>query len=40
MEPEMWQQMYNILLEQKVITTPFDVSTVYTSEFMDKINNK
>jgi ABC-type nitrate/sulfonate/bicarbonate transport system substrate-binding protein len=38
MEPEMWQQMYDILLEQKVITTPFDISTAYTSEFMDKIN--
>ncbi len=38
MEPSMWQQMYDILLEQKVITTPFDVATAYTSEFMDKIN--
>jgi NitT/TauT family transport system substrate-binding protein len=38
MEPEMWQQMYDILLAQKVITTPFDVSSAYTSEFMDKIN--
>jgi NitT/TauT family transport system substrate-binding protein len=38
MEPEMWQQMYNILLEQKVITKPFDVSTAYTSQFMDKIS--
>jgi NitT/TauT family transport system substrate-binding protein len=40
MEPEMWQQMYDILLEQGVITTPFEVSTAYTSEFMDKINKK
>ena len=38
MEPEMWQQMYDILLEQKVITTPFEISTAYTSEFMEKIN--
>jgi NitT/TauT family transport system substrate-binding protein len=38
MEPEMWQQMYDILLEQQVITTPFDITTAYTSEFMDKIN--
>jgi len=37
MEPEMWQQMYDILLEQKVITKPFDVTNAYTSQFMDKI---
>jgi NitT/TauT family transport system substrate-binding protein len=37
MEPEMWQQMYDILLEQGVITTPLDVADIYTSEFMDKI---
>jgi NitT/TauT family transport system substrate-binding protein len=37
MEPEMWQQMYDILLSQKVITTSFDVTTTYTSQFMDKI---
>jgi NitT/TauT family transport system substrate-binding protein len=38
MEPEMWQQMYDILLEQGVITSPFDLSKVYTNEFMEKIN--
>ena len=37
MEPDMWQQMYDILLEQKVITQPFDVTTAYTNQFMDKI---
>jgi NitT/TauT family transport system substrate-binding protein len=37
MEPDMWQQMYDILLEQKAISA-FDVTTAYTSEFMDKIS--
>ncbi len=37
MEPDMWQQMYDILFEQGVIVVPFDLSTAYTNEFMDKI---
>ena len=37
MQPEIWQQMYTILVEQGVISTPFDVSTAYTMEFTEKL---
>lgn len=36
MQPEIWQTMYQILLEQGVITTPFDVSSAYTLQFMEQ----
>jgi NitT/TauT family transport system substrate-binding protein len=34
MEPAAWQTMYEILLEQKAISA-FDITTAYTSQFMD-----
>lgn len=37
MEPEIWQLMYNILLEQGVIAEAFDLSSAYTSIFVDAI---
>ncbi len=37
MDPSAWQIMYDILWEQKVITTPFDVASVYDSTFVDAI---
>jgi ABC-type nitrate/sulfonate/bicarbonate transport system substrate-binding protein len=36
MNPVIWQQMYDILLEQGFITEAFDVTTVYTNEFVEK----
>lgn len=36
MQPEIWQTMYQILLEQGIITTPFDVSSAYTLQFMEQ----
>jgi len=36
MQPADWQQMYDILKEQGFIKNPIDVSTVYTTEFVDK----
>ncbi len=37
MEPEMWQQMYDILFEQGIIIVPFNPTTAYTNKFIDKI---
>ena len=34
-----WQTMYNILLEQGVIT-PFDINSAYTTQFIEKIINE
>lgn len=36
MNPVIWQQMYDILLEQGFFTEAFDVTTVYTNEFVEK----
>lgn len=36
MKPEVWQQMYDILLEQGFIKTQFEVKTAYTNEFVEK----
>ncbi len=34
MEPEVWQQMIDVMVEQGLLTTTFDVTTVYTNEFV------
>ena len=34
MEPEIWQQMMDVMVEQGLLDTAFDVTTVYTNEFV------
>ncbi len=35
MEDNIWQQMYNTLFEQKIITKPFDINGAYTDQFLN-----
>jgi ABC-type nitrate/sulfonate/bicarbonate transport system substrate-binding protein len=35
MNNDIWQQMYNTLLEQKIITEPFDIKDAYTNQFLN-----
>jgi NitT/TauT family transport system substrate-binding protein len=37
MKPEVWQGMYQILLKQRLLARPFDVSQVYTQRFLKEI---
>jgi NitT/TauT family transport system substrate-binding protein len=37
MKPEVWQGMYDILLEQKILNAPFVVSQAYTMRFLEDI---
>lgn len=37
MDSDIWQLMYEILLEQNVITSPFNIASAYTSTFVDAI---
>jgi len=37
MKPEVWQGMYHILLEQKLLAKSFDVSQAYTLRFLKEI---
>lgn len=36
MQPEVWQQMHDVLLERNLISAPVDLNTVYTNEFVEK----
>ena len=40
MRPEIWQEMYDILLKQGLIDKPVDLSKVYTNEFVEKANSE
>lgn len=40
MRPEVWAGMEQVLREQGVITTPLDVTQVYTMQFLEKIYGK
>ena len=37
MKPEVWQGMYDILLEEKILTAPFEVSQAYTMRFLEDV---
>lgn len=37
MKPTVWQGMYDILLEQKILNAPFDVNQGYTMHFLEEI---
>lgn len=37
MKAEVWQRMYQILLEQKLLAQPFDINQVYTQRFLKEI---
>ncbi|HJX37135.1 MAG TPA: hypothetical protein VJ714_00915, partial [Anaerolineae bacterium] len=37
MRDEVWQGMYDILLEQALLDQPFDVHEAYTMEFLEGI---
>ncbi|MCX6743212.1 MAG: hypothetical protein NT116_03165, partial [Candidatus Parcubacteria bacterium] len=37
MNDDIWQQMYNTLFEQKIITKPFDIKDAYTNQFLKLI---
>jgi len=37
MKPEVWQGMYQILVEQRLLARPFDVDQAYTLRFMNEI---
>jgi len=37
MKPEVWQGMYQILLEQKLLAKPFDVTQAYSLRFLNEI---
>jgi NitT/TauT family transport system substrate-binding protein len=40
MKPELWTSMEKILREQGVITTPLDVTQVYTMQFLEELYGK
>jgi hypothetical protein len=37
MKPEIWQRMYQILLEQKLLAKPFDLGQAYSLRFLKEI---
>ena len=37
MKPEVWQGMYGYVLEQGLLTGPFDVKRAYTLQFLKEI---
>jgi NitT/TauT family transport system substrate-binding protein len=37
MKPEVWQGMYQIMLEQRLLARPFDVSQAYSLRFLEEI---
>jgi NitT/TauT family transport system substrate-binding protein len=37
MKPAVWEGMYEVLLEQRILNGPFDVSQAYTLSFLDEI---
>jgi hypothetical protein len=37
MDEEVWQSTQDILLEQKFISAPIDLKTMYTNEFVEKV---
>ena len=37
MKAEVWQGMYQILLEQNLLAEPFDVDRAYTQRFLKEI---
>jgi NitT/TauT family transport system substrate-binding protein len=37
MKPEVWQGMYDILLQEKILTAPFEVSQAYTMRFLEDV---
>jgi NitT/TauT family transport system substrate-binding protein len=38
MKPAVWQGMYNVLLEQKILSAPFEVDQAYTMHFLEEIS--
>lgn len=38
MEPEVWQEMMDLLVDQDILDEPIDVTTVYTNEFIGEDN--
>ncbi len=40
MDPAVWQRMYDVLWEQGFIEEPFDVTAVYTNEFVEQAYNR
>ncbi len=37
MEDKQWNQLQNILLDQKILVSPIDIKKAYTMEFLEKI---
>ena len=37
MKPAVWQGMYDVLLEQKILNAPFEVNQAYTMRFLEEI---
>jgi NitT/TauT family transport system substrate-binding protein len=37
MKPEVWQGMYDILLEEKILNAPFEVNQAYTMRFLEDV---
>jgi len=37
MKPDIWHEMYNILLDQGLLEKPFDVNQAYTKRFLEEI---
>jgi NitT/TauT family transport system substrate-binding protein len=38
MKDEVWKGMYQVLLEQRLLAKPFDVSQAYTPRFLNEIH--
>lgn len=36
MEPQVWQEMMDVMVEQGILDQPIDVTTVYTNEFVEE----
>ncbi len=36
MEPQVWQEMMDVMVEQGILDQPIDVATVYTNEFVEE----
>lgn len=37
MKPDVWQEMYDILLEEKILNAPFEVNQAYTMRFLEDV---
>jgi hypothetical protein len=40
MEPEIWEDMHAVLLEQDILAKPIDIEQVYTLAYLERVYNE